>query len=84
MKDVPLANFTYDGDGYTFKFKNERECFYSSIIVKPRHLTVLTNQTELPNSDLKERIINEWFAIENEQTRITNNAKRRAKKQKAI
>jgi len=79
MKNLPLDNFKYKGDGYTFVFANPREGFYKTLIVRPRHLKVLRNDTEMTTEQLKDSVIAEWFAEENEQVRIDNNAKRRAK-----
>ena len=80
MREVPLKDFKYEGDNYTFQFKNEREAFYKTLVVAPRHLKILRNNTDLSSKQLKELIVAEWFAEENEQTRRNNNAKRRAKK----
>ncbi len=79
MTNLPLNDFKYEGDGYVFQFTNEREAFYQTIVVSHRHLKVLSNDTGLNSNQLKELIITEWFAEENEQVRISNNAKRRAK-----
>ena len=79
MNNLPLDNFKYEGEGYIFEFRNEREAFYHTLVVSPKHLKVLSNDTGLNSNQLKELIISEWFAEENEQVRISNNAKRRAK-----
>ena len=79
MNNLPLDNFKYEGDGYVFEFKNEREAFYHTLVVSPRHLKVLSNDTGLNSKQLRELIITEWFSEENEMTRLRNNEKRRAK-----
>ena len=79
MNQIPLNNFKYEGDGYVFEFKNEREAFYHTLVVRPRHLKVLSNTTGMTTEQLKDSVIAEWFAEENEQVRLENNAKRRAK-----
>ena len=79
MNNLPLDNFKYEGDGYVFEFKNEREAFYHTLVVRPRHLKVLSNNTGMTTEQLKDSVIAEWFAEENEQVRLENNAKRRAK-----
>jgi hypothetical protein len=82
QKEIPINDFKYEGDGYVFQFKNQREAFYKTLVVSTRHLKVLENRTGLESKRLKEVIIEEWFADENEITRLENNAKRRAKSAK--
>ena len=79
MTNLPLNDFKYEGDGYVFQFTNEREAFYQTLVVSPRHLKVLSNDTGLNSKQLRELIITEWFSEENEMTRLRNNEKRRAK-----
>ena len=79
MTNLPINDFKYEGDGYVFQFTNEREAFYHTLVVRPRHLKVLSNTTGLTTEQLKELVIAEWFAEENEMTRLRNNEKRRAK-----
>jgi len=80
MKDLPLDNFKYKGEDYTFTFKNPREGFYRTLIVRPSHLKLLKNNTGMANKDLKELVVAEWFAEENKQNRLEANAKRRTKR----
>ena len=79
MTNLPINDFKYEGDGYVFQFTNEREAFYQTLVVSPRHLKVLSNDTGLNSKQLRELIITEWFSEENEMTRRRNNEKRRAK-----
>ena len=76
MKDLPLDNFIYEGEDYSFQFKNQREAFHSSIVVAPRHLKILSNTTDTPNKELMSLIIKEWFEVENELTRARNSLRR--------
>jgi hypothetical protein len=77
MKDVPLQNFVYKGEGYTFQFKNQREAFHSSIVVAPRHLKIVSNTTGKTNEDLMPVIVWEWFEAENVLTRARNALRRK-------
>ena len=65
----------YEGEGYKFSFKEEKHNNYASLIVKPNHLKLLSNETDLSDSDLKANIIQDWFAEENERVRERNNRK---------
>lgn len=60
---------------YEFVFTDEKYHNYATLIIKPRHLKFIKN----PNKITKEFIIEEWFARENEDRRLENNAKRRKK-----
>ena len=73
---------TYHGGDYSFQFKNEKEQFYNTLIVAPKHLKVLYNTTGLTTTDLKNKIIKQWFAEENEAVRQHNNLKSRERRAK--
>ena len=79
MKDLPINNFTYEGEDYTFVFKNPREGFYRTLIVRTTHIKVILNLTGMSTPELKKFVIDDWFADENEQNRIEANTKRRAR-----
>jgi|TARA_R100001163_G_scaffold65110_2_gene61166 hypothetical protein len=66
----------YSGEGYEFTLSDEKYHKHQTFIVRPKHIKVLKNETELDSRDLKENIIEEWFFEENEATRINNNKKR--------
>ena len=67
----------YYGTNYHFKFTDEKYHRYATLIVKPQHIELLSNNTDLSASELKEVIVEEWFGLENEITREANNKKRR-------
>lgn len=78
-KDLPLKDFTYKDNNYEFKFVNPREAFHRSLVVRPKHLKVLRNDTEMSTKELKEFIVNEWFNEENESIKLKKKIKRDAK-----
>ena len=67
----------YYGANYHFKFTDEKYHRYATLIVKPQHIELLSNNTDLSASELKEVIVEEWFGLENDMTREANNKKRR-------
>jgi len=56
----------YSGEGYEFTLSDEKYHKHQTFIVRPKHIKVLKNETELDSRDLKENIA----------TRINNNKKR--------
>ena len=48
-----------------------------TLIARPNHIEVLTNKTKYDDKQLATKIIDKWFAEENESIRQHNNAKRR-------
>ena len=76
----------YGSSSYSFRFKNPAVQKWTSHIIKPSDLKVLTNETGLSLADAKAKMIDDWFAEDNEDTRERNNAKareRRAKQKEA-
>ena len=71
---------TYYGDGYKFIFKDEAIHRHTTTIIKNSHIKVIENKTDLLLSDLKTKIIDEWFSGENQITRENNNKKARARR----
>jgi len=71
--------YHYFGENYEFLLSDEKYHKHATTIIKPKHIKIRKNQTELTTRELKEKIIEEWFKQENEQTRTTNNEKRRKK-----
>ena len=67
----------YEAKGYTFKFKDNAKVYYQTLIARPNHIEVLTNKTKYDDKQLANKIIDKWFAEENESIREHNNAKRR-------
>ena len=70
----------YNAPDYQFKLSDEKYHNYATLVVGSNHLRITKNDTGLSTKDLKEHIINEWFAEENEITRQRNNAKRKQKR----
>jgi len=46
MRDLPLNNFVYKDEDYDFAFANQNEAFHPSLIVRPKNLKVLRNETD--------------------------------------
>tara|TARA_E500000318_G_scaffold104789_1_gene111107 strand:- start:3171 stop:3458 length:288 start_codon:yes stop_codon:yes gene_type:complete len=70
----------YNAPDYQFTLTYEKYHNYATIIIKSKDIKLTSNNSGLANKDLKEKIINEWFADENDNTRKQNNAKRKEKK----
>ncbi len=71
------GEYIYYGAGYYFKFTDEKYHRYATLIVKPQHIELLYNDTDMSDAELKEKIVEGWFSAENETTREANNKKRR-------
>tara|TARA_B100001939_G_C16765272_1_gene540130 strand:- start:480 stop:722 length:243 start_codon:yes stop_codon:yes gene_type:complete len=67
----------YYADNYEFTLSDEKFHRYATLVVRPTHLNLIDNQTNLSDQDLKEQIIQDWFAEENDIVRESNNKKRR-------
>ena len=70
----------YNSPDYQFTLADEKYHNYATLVISSNHLRITKNNTGLSTKDLKEHIINEWFAEENEMTRQKNNAKRKEKR----
>tara|TARA_A100000172_G_scaffold5886_1_gene3358 strand:- start:6440 stop:6727 length:288 start_codon:yes stop_codon:yes gene_type:complete len=70
----------YNAPDYQFTLTYEKYHNYATIIIQSKDIKLTSNNSGLANKDLKEKIINEWFADENDNTRKQNNAKRKEKK----
>ena len=70
-------NILYSNKDYAFILSDEKFHRYATLIVKPIHITIVDNQTGLSEADLKIKIIEDWFAEENDSVRESNNKKRR-------
>jgi len=79
MQEATIQNgeVIYQAKGYTFKFKDNSKVYYQTLIARPNHIQVLTNDTKYDDKQLANKIIDKWFAEENESIREHNNAKRR-------
>lgn len=70
----------YNAPDYQFTLTYEKYHNYATIIIKSKDIKLTSNNSGLSTKELKEKIINEWFADENDNTRKQNNAKRKEKK----
>ena len=70
----------YNAPDYQFILADEKYHNYATLVISSNHLRITKNDTGLSTKHLKEHIINEWFAEENEMTRQKNNAKRKEKR----
>ena len=70
----------YNAPDYQFTLTYEKYHNYATIIIQSKDIKLTSNNSGLSNKDLKEKIIDEWFADENDNTRKQNNAKRKEKK----
>lgn len=66
----------------SFTLTNESIHDHTTTIIAPKHIKIVveTDKQTLTTKELKQRIINDWFSVDNETTRNSNNLKRRLKK----
>ena len=74
--------WTYHGDNYIFVLSDECYHEYICLVIKPAHIKVLKNFSEMSTKDLKVQIIQDWFAEENERVKEHNNEKARQRRAK--
>tara|TARA_R100001460_G_scaffold31028_1_gene61225 strand:- start:350 stop:592 length:243 start_codon:yes stop_codon:yes gene_type:complete len=67
----------YSDKDYAFTLTDEKFHRYATLVVRPIHINIVDNKTELTKTDLKNKIIQDWFAEENDSVRESNNKKRR-------
>ena len=67
----------YTDKDYAFTLTDEKFHRYATLVVRPIHINIVDNKTELTKTDLKNKIIQDWFAEENDSVRESNNKKRR-------
>ena len=72
--------YTYYGHDYVFRLANEKYHDYTSLIIKPSHIRLVKNLSDLSTEDLKAKIIEDWFAEENEMVRERNNQKAKVRR----
>ena len=82
MRDLPLNNFVYKDEEYDFAFANQNEAFHPSLIVRPKNLKVLRNETDKTTAQLKVLIVEEWFQEENEKIKLAVKEKKRLNQNK--
>ena len=81
METLLINNiWTYYGEGYSFKFKDDAIHRHTTTIIKNSHIKILENETDLSLNELKTHIVDTWFKDQNETTRANNNAKARARR----
>jgi hypothetical protein len=73
-------SYTYYGHDYVFRLVNEKYYDYTSLIIKPSHIRLVRNLSDLSIEDLKAKIIEDWFAEENEMVRQRNNQKAKVRR----
>ena len=83
-RDGMICEATKDGwryrdDNCVFVLKTEALHNHETTIIAPKHIKLLKNYTGIKDKELKERIVEAWFAEQNEKTRTSNNLKRRSK-----
>jgi len=71
----------YIDSEYSFKLVDESLHNHVTAIIKPAHIDIVSQDSKstLSTAQLKDRIISDWFLIDNENVRIKNNTKRRNK-----
>ena len=76
----------YTGEDFSFKLIDEKLHTYSSLILKPLHIKIITNESSRSTKELKQYIIDMFFFEENERVRLHNNevARKRREKRKNV
>ncbi len=72
--------WTYHGHDYIFALSDEKLHDHLTLIVKPSNIRVLKNFTDMATSDLKAKIIEDWFAESNQDVKERNNQKARQRR----
>jgi|TARA_R110000803_G_scaffold176815_1_gene239210 hypothetical protein len=72
--------WTYHGPDYIFVMADEKHHEYTSLVVKPSHIKVLKNFSDMSTKDLKARIIEDWFVEQNVLVKDNNNEKARERR----
>ena len=72
----------YTAEDYSFKFIDEKLHEHSTLLIKPKHLRILSNTTTKSNEKLKTFIIDSHFHAENEYVREHNNAVARKRRER--
>jgi len=67
----------YTDKDYAFTLTDEKFHRYATLVIRPIHINIVDNKTELTETNLKNKIIQDWFAEENDSVRESNNKKRR-------
>ena len=75
---------TVDKKNYHFVFKSEEVHGYSNHVVTPSQIKVLSNETKLGLAELKQHIIEHWFAEENQQARAHKAAIAKSRRNKNV
>jgi len=76
--EIQKGTVYYHGADYKFKLADEQFHKHTSHILRPQHIRILENKSDLSTKDLKYKIIETWFALGNQRVRDYSNAKRRA------
>jgi len=76
--EIQKGTVYYHGADYKFKLADEQFHKHTSHILRPQHIRILENKSDLSTKDLKYKIIETWFAQGNQRVRDSSNARRRA------
>lgn len=72
----------YTAEDYSFKFIDEKLHEHSTLLIKPKHLRILSNTTTKSKKDLRDFIIDSHFYGENEAVREHNNKVARKRRER--
>tara|TARA_R110000803_G_scaffold110910_3_gene179370 strand:+ start:711 stop:983 length:273 start_codon:yes stop_codon:yes gene_type:complete len=72
--------WVYHGPDYNFSLSDEKFHDHACLIIKPSHIRVLKNFTDMATKDLKAKIIEDWFAESNLDVKERNNQKARQRR----
>ncbi len=78
--EIQKGTVYYHGADYKFKLADEQFHKHTSLVLRPQHIRILENKSDLSTKDLKTKIIETWFDAGNRRVKDRNNAKRRAKR----
>ncbi len=76
------TGWTYHGNNYVFVLSDECYHEYSCLVIKPSHIKVRNNTSDMSTKDLKTQIIEDWFKEENERVKLHNNEKAKQRRAK--
>ena len=72
--------YTYYGYNFSFRLAEERYHNHATLVIRPSHIEVLENDSDMTDQEIIELAVADWFEEQNQLTRARNNKKGEARK----
>lgn len=79
---IKRNRYTYYGYNYSFRLAEERYHNHATLVIRPSHIEVLENDSDMTDQEIRELAVADWFEEQNQLTRARNNKKRREARKK--